>query len=66
MMPGVETARLAPRELSEEEFAALDLNRFRCTQCTPCCTYHAHFLYRGEILWACSVKLRNPEKENLS
>ena len=47
MKPGVETARLAPRELSEEEFAALDLNRFRCTQCTPCCTYHAHFLYRA-------------------
>ncbi len=65
MKPGVETARLAPRELSEEEFAALDLNRL---------LHAVHAVLHlprplplpGEILWACSVKLRNPEKENLS
>lgn len=57
--------RVAPRELSEEEFAELDFERFRCTQCTPCCTYHTHFIYRGKILWTCGVKLRDMKKEDL-
>lgn len=56
-MPVARTRQL-PRELTDDEFAALDLAQTRCTGCTPCCTGHAHFLYRGKVVWACQTKLK--------
>ena len=49
--------RSLPRELTDDEFAALDFERVRCTTCTPCCMAHVHFLYQGKVIWACQRKL---------
>lgn len=46
-----------PRELSPEEFEALDFEAVRCTTCTPCCMSHVHFMYGGKVLWACQTKI---------
>lgn len=47
-----------PRSLTRDEFEALDYEAVRCTSCTPCCMSHVHFLYEGDVLWACQGKLQ--------
>ena len=50
-------SRIVPKQLSDEEFEALDLDAIRCTGCTPCCMGHVHFLHDNSVIWACQTKL---------
>ncbi len=47
-----------PQDLTDAQLAELRIDEVRCTGCTPCCTQHANFLHRGNVLWACQEKLR--------
>lgn len=49
-------------QLSDEEYAVLDIESVRCTGCTPCCMGHVHFLYQDSVLWACQTKLERRKR----